>query len=71
MATFADLFKACYLTGGSGVDFSSVRLNYRGADRICRAGAADGDSVVTGMCRERRSTRSHGRARAAPAQDRA
>jgi hypothetical protein len=30
MATFADLFTARYLTGGSGVDFSSVRLHYRG-----------------------------------------
>jgi hypothetical protein len=40
MATFADLFKARYLTGGSGVDFSSVRLHYRGADRICRASGA-------------------------------
>jgi hypothetical protein len=37
MATFADLFTTCYLTGGNGVDFSSVRLHYRGADRICRA----------------------------------
>lgn len=37
MATFADLFTTCYLTGGSGVDFSSVRLHYRGADQICRA----------------------------------
>jgi len=37
MATFADLFTTCYLTGGSGVDFSSVRLHYRGADRVCRA----------------------------------
>ena len=37
MATFAELFKTCYLTGGSEVEFSSVRLHYRGADRICRA----------------------------------
>jgi hypothetical protein len=37
MATFADLFTTCYLTGGSGVDFSSVRLHYPGADRVCRA----------------------------------
>ena len=37
MATFADLFTTCYLTGASGVDFPSVRLHYRGADRICRA----------------------------------
>ena len=37
MATFADLFKTCYLTGGSGVEFAAVRLHYRGADRICRA----------------------------------
>jgi hypothetical protein len=37
MATFADLFTTCYLTGGNGVDFSSVRLHYRGADRVCRA----------------------------------
>jgi len=37
MATFADLFTTCYLTGGSGVEFSSIRLHYQGADRICRA----------------------------------
>src|SRR6516225_6473274 len=37
MATFADLFTTCYLTGARGVDFPSVRLHYRGADRICRA----------------------------------
>jgi len=37
MATFADLFTTCYLTGASGFDFTSVRLHYRGADRICRA----------------------------------
>ena len=41
MATFADLFTTCYLTGGSGVDFPLIRLHYRGADRVCRAfGAA-------------------------------
>ncbi len=37
MATFADLFKTCYRSGGSEVDFSSVRLHYRGVDQICRA----------------------------------
>jgi hypothetical protein len=37
MATFADLFNTRYLTGGSTVEFSSIRLHYRGADRICRA----------------------------------
>jgi hypothetical protein len=37
MATFADLFKTCYLTGGSGVEFAEVRLHYRGADQVCRA----------------------------------
>ena len=28
MATFADLFKACYLTGGSDVEFSKVRVHF-------------------------------------------
>jgi Domain of unknown function (DUF4157) len=37
MATFADLFKTCYLTGGSDVEFSKVRVHYRGADEVCRA----------------------------------
>ena len=37
MATFADLFKTRYLTGGRGVEFSSIRLHYRGVDEICRA----------------------------------
>jgi uncharacterized protein DUF4157 len=37
MATFADLFKTCYLTGGSGVEFAEVRLHYRGVDQVCRA----------------------------------
>ena len=37
MATLADLFKTCYLTGGSGVEFSAIRLHYRGVDEICRA----------------------------------
>jgi hypothetical protein len=37
MPTLADLFKTCYLTGGSGVEFSAIRLHYRGADEICRA----------------------------------
>jgi Domain of unknown function (DUF4157) len=37
MATFADLFTACYLTGGSGVEFPSVRLHFREADGLCRA----------------------------------
>lgn len=41
MPTLADLFKTCYLTGGSGVEFSAIRLHYRGVDEICRAfGAA-------------------------------
>lgn len=35
MATLADLFKTCYLTGGSGVEFSAVRLHHRGVDEIC------------------------------------
>ena len=37
MATLADLFKTRYLTGGSGVGFSAIRLHYRGVDEICRA----------------------------------
>jgi hypothetical protein len=37
MPTLADLFKTCYLTGGSGVDFSAIRLHYRGVDEVCRA----------------------------------
>jgi Domain of unknown function (DUF4157) len=37
MATLADLFKTRYLTGGSGVEFSAIRLHYRGVDEICRA----------------------------------
>src|SRR6266699_3703242 len=37
MATLAGLFKTCYLTGGSGVEFSAIRLHYRGVDEICRA----------------------------------
>jgi hypothetical protein len=37
MATFADLFKTCYLTGGSDVEFSKVRVHYRGADEVCLA----------------------------------
>ena len=37
MARLADLFKTCYLTGGSGVGFSAIRLHYRGVDEICRA----------------------------------
>jgi hypothetical protein len=41
MPTLADLFKTCYLTGGSGVEFSAIRLHYGGVDEICRAfGAA-------------------------------
>ena len=37
MATFADLFKTCYLTSGSDVEFSKIRVHYRGADEVCRA----------------------------------
>jgi hypothetical protein len=37
MATLADLFEACYLTGGREADFSAIRLHYRGVDEICRA----------------------------------
>ena len=44
MATFADLFKTCYLTGGSGVEFAEVRLHYRGVDQVCRA---FGDRALT------------------------
>lgn len=37
MATLADLFKTRYLTGGSGVEFSAVRLHHREVDEIWRA----------------------------------
>ena len=37
MPTLAERFKTCYLTGGSGVEFSEIRLHYRGVDEICRA----------------------------------
>ena len=37
MPTLADLFTTCYLTGRSGVEFSAIRLHYRGVDEICRA----------------------------------
>jgi hypothetical protein len=37
MPTLADLFTACYLTGGSGVGFSAIRLHHRGVDEVCRA----------------------------------
>jgi len=37
MPTLADLFTTCYLTGGSGVELSAIRLHYRGVDEICRA----------------------------------
>ena len=37
MPTLADLFTTCYLTGGNGVEFSAIRLHYRGVDEICRA----------------------------------
>jgi hypothetical protein len=41
MPTLADLFTTCYLTGGNEVDFSAIRLHYRGVDEVCRAfGAA-------------------------------
>jgi hypothetical protein len=40
MATFADLFDMCYLTGGSTVEFSSIRLHYRGAGRALTGNAA-------------------------------
>ena len=36
MPTLADLFATCYRTSGSGVEFSAIRLHYRG-DEICRA----------------------------------
>jgi hypothetical protein len=37
MATFADLFTTNYLTDGSDVEFSKVRVHLRGADAVCRA----------------------------------
>jgi hypothetical protein len=42
MATSADLFTTCYLTGGSDAEFSKVRVHYRGADEICRTFAGGG-----------------------------
>jgi hypothetical protein len=44
MATLADLFKTCYLTGGSGVEFSAIRLHHRGVDEIYRAFGRPGAS---------------------------
>jgi len=37
VTVLADLFAACYLADGSGVDFSAVRLHPTGAERACRA----------------------------------
>ena len=37
MPTLADLFGAYYLVGHGGVDFSSIRVHYAGANRACRA----------------------------------
>jgi Domain of unknown function (DUF4157) len=37
LATLANLFAACYLTGGEDLDFSSIRLHPAGAERACRA----------------------------------
>jgi len=51
MATLADLFKTCYLTGGSGVEFSAIRLHYRGVDEICRAFGATALTVGSDICR--------------------
>jgi hypothetical protein len=47
MPALADLFKTCYLTGGSGVEFSAIRLHYRGVDEICRAFGATALTVGT------------------------
>ena len=47
MPALADLFKTCYLTGGSGVEFSAIRLHYRGVDDICRAFGATALTVGT------------------------
>jgi len=47
MPTLADLFTTHYLTGGSGVEFSAIRLHYRGVDEICRAFGATALTVGT------------------------
>ena len=47
MPTLADLFETCYLTGGSGVEFSAIRLHCRGVDEICRAFGATALTVGT------------------------
>jgi predicted metal-dependent peptidase len=47
MPALADLFKRCYLTGGSGVEFSAILLHYRGVDDICRAFGATTLTVGT------------------------
>ena len=52
MPTLADLFTTCYLTGGSGVEFSAIRLHYRGVDEICRAfGASALRILASAICR--------------------
>src|ERR1700746_2862464 len=49
MPTLADLFETCYLTGGSGVEFSAIRLHCRGVDEIFRAFRAPPLTVGSGM----------------------
>ena len=50
MPALADLFKTCYLTGGSGVEFSAIRLHYSGVDDICRAFGATALTPVPDIC---------------------
>ena len=65
MPALADLFKTCYLTGGSGVEFSAIRLHYRGVDEICRAFGATALTVGSDIFfrREAAAWTPHGSAR--------
>ena len=45
MPTLADLFGTYYLVNPGGVDFSSIRVHYVGADRACRAAHASAFTV--------------------------
>jgi hypothetical protein len=57
MPTLADLFTTCYPTGGSGVEFSAIRLHYRGVDEICRAFGACALTVGSDIYSARRRSR--------------
>ena len=54
MPTLADLFKTCYLTGGSGVEFSAIRLHAARATAASRRAVAEllahGETSIT--CQE-------------------